>query len=156
MKNIARSLLLALVLIGLGYWAWGKFAGPAAPQPAESPAAANTMAHEVVVTYFTTDVRCESCQAIESLTRQTVEKRFGDELAAGKVRFAIHNIDQPENKHFTEEYELSFKTVVISDRNRGEERSWKKMDDVWILIDEPEEFMNYLASEIRACLDKPA
>ena len=156
MKNIARSLLLALVLIGIGYWAWGKFAAPTEPASSGPATTAESMAHEVVVTYFTTDVRCESCQTIESLTRQTVEERFGEELAAGKVQFAIHNIDKPENKHFNEEYELAFKTVVISDRNKGEERSWKKMDEVWDLVDKPEEFKNYLATEIRACLDKPA
>lgn len=154
MKTIVRPILLALVAFGIGYWAWGKLSPPTGPEQTQSPDA--PAGHQVLVTYFTTDVRCESCLLIESLTRQTVEKRFANEMSAGTVRFAIHNIDKPENRHFAEEYELSFKTVVISDRDRGVERSWKKMDDVWILTDDPEKFIDYLSAEIRTCLDKPA
>ncbi len=104
-----------------------------------------------MVTYFTTDVRCDSCRKIESWTKETVETRFAKELEIGRVQFRIQNTDRPENAHFIKEYELVFKTVVIS-RNDPEGNVWQKMDKVWELLGDQNEFGNYLAKAIGEAL----
>jgi hypothetical protein len=106
----------------------------------------------VVVTYFTSDVRCASCRKIEALTRRTVEERFALDLARGGIRFETLNIDKPENKHFIQDYELAFKTVVISYSMNDETFEWKKMDDVWKLLNAPDKFMDYLSVPIAEAL----
>ena len=99
---------------------------------------ANSLVHAtVVVTYFTTDVRCTSCRAIEAQTKEVVEKQFADALAAGSLVFQTRNIDREENKHFIDEYQLSFKTVVISSMEQGKEVQFVKMDKVWELLNKP-------------------
>jgi len=154
MKKIGQILLLLLVVGSLGYWGWGRFiTQERKPDPIvesdpvsgiEKPAEK----HSVVVTYFTTDVRCDSCRKIEALTRKAVEAGFPAQLQDGGVSFRIRNIDDTENAHFITEYELSFKTVVISKTFGDEECSWKKMDDVWKLLDDPDAFDSYISTTV--------
>ncbi len=150
MRKLLQIVLLAFVASGIGYWAWDKFTPSAHASTVDAPAPAQeaTSNHVVVVTYFTTDVRCKSCLNIEKLTRQTIETKFANEAASGLVRLDIRNIDQPENAHFAGDYDLSFKTVVISDQWSGTERSWQKMDDVWKHLSEPNAFTAYLSEAI--------
>jgi len=159
-KNLLRTLLIALAAAGFGVWAWGKVSGGGSAESGQIAAAADPADTEgVVVTYFTTDVRCESCREIETLTRRTVEERFADDFAAGSIRFVITNIDRPENAHFAEDYGIAFKTVVIAGRAAdcgeevggapgGESADWRMMDDVWLHFNDPDKFIDYLASEI--------
>jgi hypothetical protein len=154
LKKTGQILLLLLVVGSLGYWGWGRFiTQERKPDPIvesdpvreiEKPAEQ----HSVVVTYFTTDVRCDSCRRIEDLTRNAVEIGFPEQLQDGGVSFRIRNLDDAENAHFTKEYELSFKTVVISKTFGDEECSWKKMDDVWNLLGDPDGFDSYISTAV--------
>lgn len=108
----------------------------------------------VVVTYFMTDVRCKSCRKIEALTRQTLQNRFANELADGSVQFRTINIDRPENAHYIDSYELSFKTVVVSDMNGDAEARWVRMDNVWQLLGKPDKFEQYIADAVSAYVGK--
>jgi len=154
MKKIGQILLLLLVVGSLGYWGWERFvAQEKIPDPiVESDAVFEiekpAEKHSVVVTYFTTDVRCDSCRKIEALTREAVETGFPEQLQDGGVSFRIRNVDEAENAHFITEYELSFKTVVISKSFGDEECSWKKMDDVWKLLGDPDAFDSYISTAV--------
>ena len=157
-----RAVLLVLVFAGISAWAWRSF-GPSAntaavdvPPGEENPTAASVVvdepAHQIVVTYFTTDERCPTCLKIEKQTREAMESGFADELASGRVRFRTANFDRTEYKHFIKDYELSFKTVVISDRHDGKEAAWTKFDGVWDLVGEPDAFAAYLQEGVRVYL----
>lgn len=158
-----RAALVALVIVGIGTWAWRSF-GPSQNPPADVPppsegksasaSAADAPAHQVLVTYFTTDQRCPTCLKIEKQTKEAMESAFADELASGEVLFRTTNFDRDENKHFIEEYELSFKTVVISDRRNGKESAWAKFDEVWDLVGEPDAFAAYLQEGVRKYLKR--
>ena len=155
--TILRYALLFLVAAGVSAWAWRSFGPSSNPDETKTPPAVidpvTAPAHEILVTYFTTDARCPTCLQIEKQTREAMEFAFADELDSGTVRFATTNFDRPENKHFIETYELSFKTVVISDRRNGEEKAWAKFDDVWDLVHEPEAFAAYLQDGVRKYLE---
>lgn len=162
MKKAAQYLLLAFAIGAMGYWAWGKFTGHTptteSTNASESiPISADAIPSEsadpvVVVTYFTTNVRCDSCRMIETLTRSAVEEDFAYELAKGTVRFQTINLDEPQNEHFARDYEMSFKTVVVSEEQTGTVLRWEKRDDVWRLLNEPEAFKAYIASPIQEFL----
>ena len=94
-------------------------------------------AHLVLVTYFTSNQRCPTCLKIEKQAREAIESGFSSELASGLVRFQTVNFDLPENGHLARDYELTFKTVVVSDRRNGKERKWEKFDKVWDLVGDP-------------------
>ncbi|WPJ95653.1 nitrophenyl compound nitroreductase subunit ArsF family protein [Coraliomargarita algicola] len=162
MKRILQSLLLLLVLLGIGAGIYQKLqpAPSVSPEPtvtaaADAVASAPVRSERVTVTYFTSDVRCISCKKIEALTRETLNERFADALADGALVFETHNIDRPENKHYVEDYELSFKTVIIAKESADPKQvRWQRMDDVWTYLNEPESFKDYLDAGIREVLPK--
>ena len=164
--KLFRIVLVLLALTGIGLWAYQSFgppAGPGAPGTAPggqvvpptgeaNPPAGEERDHLVLVTYFTTDVRCPTCLKIEKQSHEAIESAFAEELASGAVRFQTINFDQPANKHFAEDYELAFKTVVISDRRHGKEEAWAKFDEVWDLVNDPPAFATYLQDGVRKYL----
>ena len=105
-----------------------------------------------MVTYFTTDVRCDSCRRIEALSQRAVLEGFPDEIAAGRVVFRVINTDLPENAHFVDRYAITNKIVVVSHQQGGDEVGWKGLQDVWLHLDEPDEFLPYVREPIRAYL----
>lgn len=156
MKKLLQSAFLLLVLLGVAVWGWDTLVRSATAPVADASAVAaplpETVGDQVVVTYFTTDVRCSSCVEIETMTQQSVEGRFAAEIASGRVVFQTLNLDRAENAHFADDYDLAFKTVVVSDRRDGAEASWQKLDDVWRLYRQPDAFEAYVASAIEKML----
>ncbi|HEX6813365.1 MAG TPA: nitrophenyl compound nitroreductase subunit ArsF family protein [Planctomycetota bacterium] len=147
-RNLVTSLLLVVVFGSLGVFAWQRGMKPPATVPAE-PA---TNAADVLVTYFTTNVRCVSCRTIEELTRRAVAEGFPAELAAGKVVFRVVNTDLPEHQHFVDHYTITNKTVVVSHQRDGREVEWTGRQDVWLHFGEPETFFTYVREPIRSYL----
>ena len=157
-----RIVVYIIAIIGIGSWAWKNF-GKAKPaietntQPSAETAeyAINQSNHIIVVTYFTSNQRCQTCLKIEKLTKEAITTGFAKELASKEIVFQTINFDKPENKHFVKDYQLAFKTVVVSERKKGKEQKWSKYDKVWQLHDDPEQFSSYLQNGIRSYLTTP-
>jgi len=154
-QSVLRWGLLLIVFGSIGVYAWQR-SQKNAPQPASTSttAAQTTNAASVVVTYFTTDVRCASCRTIEKLTRQAIEEGFPEEVARGDVVFQVLNTDRDENHHFVDDYEITNKTVIVSHRQNGQEAEWANRQDVWLLLDEPDEFFAYVREPVLRYLGK--
>ncbi len=160
-----RAVVYLIAIVGIGAWAWKNFK-PTTPEPAPSATTessegngnikpsnlSNESGHVVLVTYFTSNVRCPTCLKIEKLTKESLQKAFSKELASKEVVFQTLNFDKPENKHFVKDYQLAFKTVVISDLQKGKEVKWSKYDKVWNLVNTPEQFEAYLTDGINKYL----
>lgn len=153
---VVRSLLLLVVFGSLGVFVWRRVSAAAAEPaviPAQAPAPADPVAAaDVVVTYFTTDVRCDSCRKIEALSRRAVLEGFPDAVLAGRVLFRMINTDRPEHRHYLEHYEIANKTVIVSHQRQGKEVEWTGRQDVWLHLDEPETFFAYVREPIAAYL----
>ena len=106
----------------------------------------------VLVTYFTTDVRCVSCREIERLSRLAVEEGFPEQIASGEVVFRVVNTDRPEHRHFVADYGLTNKTVIVSNQADGKEIAWTNRQDVWLLFHEPAKFFAYVSEPVMAYL----
>ena len=169
MKKILQPILLIIVALGIGAFVWGKISpDPAVTNAATAQSAATTTATaeatapkatrqpSVVVTYFTTDVRCVSCKTIERLTRETLKRDFAKAMESGQLRFQTINIDRPENKHYIQEYDLSFKTVVVNRPSQSTDGDWEKLDDVWRLLNEPNDFAAYVNAAVAQKLNAQA
>jgi hypothetical protein len=147
-RDLVRALLLTVVFGSLGVFAWQRSQVPAS-QPPVGDVAANA---DVVATYFTTDVRCDSCRTIEALSQRAVVEGFPAEVAAGKVVFRVINTDLPEHAHYVDRYSITNKIVVVSHQRAGKEVDWKGLQDVWVHFHEPDEFLAYVREPIRAYL----
>ena len=102
------------------------------------------------VYYFHRTIRCPSCEKIEALGQKAVEEGFAGELATGGMQWRTINIDEPQNKHFEDDYRLQAQSVVLSEMRAGKETRWKNLEKVWDLLDDDASFVRYVQDEIRA------
>ena len=152
-KQLVRSILLIVVLGSLAIWAnreSQKSQATAVPAAVENlPAIAGD---QVIMTYFISGTRCESCKKIEALSRETAEKDFPDALAKKKLVFRVIDTGESGYQHFIKDYQLTSKTVILSHRRNGKETEWKDMAGVWDLLDDAPGFHAYLGEQIRKYL----
>ena len=97
-------------------------------------------------------MRCRTCRKIEALTRDAVASEFNEAVKNGKVVLSAINLEEGDNDHFVEDYQLITRTVVISKRKDDVEVSWKRLDRVWQLVRNEIEFKSYITNEINTLL----
>ena len=158
-KQIIRGVLLVIVLGSLAIWANREFSKSraiteAAADPSKAEPLPNVAGNQVVMTYFISGTRCESCKKIEDLASLTAKRDFPSELASGKLVFRVIDTGEPANHHYEADYKLASKTVVLSHRVDGRETEWTAMDKVWDLLDDPDGYRAYLSGTIRTYLGK--
>ena len=108
--------------------------------------------HRVIVYYFHGEFRCGTCKRIEQLTKEAVTESFVNEIRTGLVELKVINVDEKENSHFSKDYKLFTKSVVVSDIVNGKEQQWKNLQKVWELVRSEEAFKEYIRNEIKAYL----
>ena len=154
-----RILTFALIaLAGVGCWAAIQQARQAADLPAVRQTVVTTqpvVTPDVIqVTYFSSDARCATCVRIERLTRETVEKNFASEIAGGRIVLQTINLDGPGNEHFVQDYQLISKTVIVSDRAKGQEVKWENLQEVWSKQKDEQAFEAYRVDAVRRHLGR--
>ena len=103
---------------------------------------------QLIVYYFHGDVRCSTCHKLETYAKETLETYFADELAAKEVIWKAVNIDEAQNKHFVQDYELYAKTVVLSMVAKGQELRWENLDRIWQEISDKQGYLEYVRNSI--------
>lgn len=106
----------------------------------------------VVAYYFHGNFRCVSCVKIEALSRKAVTEGFPEELKSGRLEFREVNVDEPQNRHFTEEYQLSSQSLVIVQLRDGRQVRWQNLEKVWTLLDSERKFISYVRDGVSGFL----
>jgi hypothetical protein len=128
---------------------------------AASPGAvgnAETVTDGLVVYYFHGNVRCPTCQSIESQAKDTVQADFASQLAGREIIWKILNYEQSVNAALTKKFEIQMPVVVLAKMKAGQTEDWKRLDQVWALVGDKPAFAKYLREQIAKMLgaDKPA
>ena len=108
---------------------------------------------KIIVYYFHGNMRCPTCYKLESYAKSVVETDFPDAIKSGKMEWKTVNVDDKGNEHFTSDYKLYTKSVIVSTQKDGKEVSWKNLDQIWTLVGDQTQYMDYIRKEVRACLD---
>ena len=108
----------------------------------------------IVVYYFHGNKRCTTCNTIEKYTQDAILQNFKKEVENAELRFDVINVENSENEHFISDFQLSMKTVVIAHYQDGKLGEWRKMDQVWQLVRNQNEFENYIKTETQNFLGK--
>ena len=166
-KKFITFALLAFVAVSIGYLVLSNTQPPETTLsdtvikppvndfPNETAALVVPISEEkVVAQYFHGTTRCDTCRAIEALTREALGSGFSEELKTGKLELRSINVDEPANGHFVEDYQLSTRTVVIARFKDGKQGEWRRLDQVWQLVGDREAFINYVQSETRSLLEQ--
>jgi len=107
----------------------------------------------LTVYYFHTTYRCHSCTLLEEYTRDAVMKNFPAELKSGRIRFVALNIEKDPNRHYVQDYQLSFKSVIISAQDeKGREKRWENLSKVWVYLRDRDALTKYVVERVRANL----
>jgi len=152
-KKLVARLLLAFVLVSIGF-AVGKEVtlrsvqanradGAAAAEPAER-------GDRVIVYYMHATIRCVTCNTIETMAGKLVDSAFAEAKRAGKL--AWKDVDFQENEDLAKRYDVVSSCIVVVHQQDGKDVAFKRLDDVWLLTDKPQEFNEYVAKAILAYL----
>jgi hypothetical protein len=104
--------------------------------------------------YFHGEVRCTTCNTIESYARENLKTNFNQEMKSGTIVFKEINIDNDENEHYIEDYELSSSSLVIAKFENGKRTKWKNLEQVWTLVHDKPEFLKYTREETSKYLEQ--
>jgi len=109
---------------------------------------------QVVAYYFHGTQRCKTCRTIEAYTLEALESEFSDALSGGDLVWRPINIDEPENEHFVQDYNLTTRTVVLVGLKDGVPSDWTSLPRVWELVRDRNAFFSYIQTETQRFLER--
>ena len=113
---------------------------PVAPSEKATPV-------KVVAYYFHGNMRCYSCKLIESFTVEAIESGFADDIKSGRVELKIVNVEEPANEHYIQDFELASRSVVVARYEGGQQKDWKRLDEVWQLVRDRDAFIRFVQEQ---------
>lgn len=136
------------------------FAALALPAPCvagnDSPVATGKVApgvdRRVVAYYFHGNFRCATCRTIEAYSEEAVTEGFVGEIGSGRLAWRVVNIDEPENKHFVQDFQLVSKSLVLVEYRDGKVGRFENLKLVWQLVGDKEAFLDYVRASTREFL----
>ena len=147
---INKSFLRYLLILGFASAvAYPTISALAQKTPAPPPGK-----HKVIAYYFHTNTRCSTCIKIEAYSKEAIEKGFPDELKNGILEMRVVNYENPENRHFMQDYKLVSKSLVLVNTVNGKQTEWTNLKLVWQLTGRKDAFLNYVRKEVRGYLAK--
>lgn len=126
----------------------GPIVMPNSEQPAMSLREETAQPNQIIVYYFHGSARCATCYRIEQYSREAVERNFKNELGSGKVVFKVVNVEEKGNEHFTNEYQLYTKSLVLSLVKDGKENKFQNLTKVWEYVGNKQKFYDYVKTEV--------
>jgi hypothetical protein len=118
-----------------------------AEEPSET-----AVADGVVAFYFHGNVRCATCKKIEAYADEAVHQGFADAIQNGALTWRVANVEEPENRHFIQDFQLVTRSVVLAEYRDGNVVRWKNLDKVWQLVRSKNSFVEYVQDEAREFL----
>jgi hypothetical protein len=145
-KSFLRCLVIPALAVAIAY--------PVLSTLAEQSRTTKPDAHKVIAYYFHTDTRCSTCMKIEAYSKEAIEQGFANELKNGTLEMRVVNYENPENRHFMQDYRLVSKSLVLVNVVNGKQTEWTNLKMVWQLTGRKDAFLNYVQKEVRSYLAK--
>lgn len=145
-KKFLTYTLVAFALISIGF-AFGKYS---VKSDGADWGQKTDQGKYVAVYYMHSSFRCVTCNTIEKMTRELLDDSYAEELARGQIRW--HEINFQENETLAAQFEVMASCVVVAQVESGRVVEFKRLDEVWTLMQEPASFNNYISSAIDSYL----
>ncbi|MCX5698960.1 MAG: nitrophenyl compound nitroreductase subunit ArsF family protein [Candidatus Omnitrophica bacterium] len=107
-----------------------------------------TQGAHVVAYYLHGTFRCPTCYKLEQYSKEAIETNFKDALASGKLEFKVINVEDKGNEHYTKDYQLYTKSLILSLIKDGKETKWINFDKIWEYVGNKERFIDYVKSGV--------
>ncbi len=148
LKKILTNCLLAFALISIGF-TLGKHSVKLDRQASTVP---NGNGRQVAVYYLHSTFRCVTCNTIEKMTRELLDSAYSKQLTEGKIQWIED--DFQENEALAKQFDVAASCVVVAEVKDGVTLDYKRLDDVWTKMKEPESFNRYISEAIDGYLKK--
>lgn len=126
--------------------------GATPPELSAQEAKAAPAADGVVAFYFHGNTRCATCKKIEAYADDAIHNGFAPALRTAALTWRVVNIEEPENRHFIEDFQLVTRSVVLAEYRDDRIVRWKNLEKVWQLVRDKDGFTSYVQSETREFL----
>lgn len=146
MKTWITRILLAFAIFTLGF-GLGKDIGLRQGAAAAPATLAEEEGDKVIVYYLHTTFRCVTCNAVEQMAKEVVERDFAEDLAEGRIEWREANFQERED--LAARYDIATSSVVVVRIEDGRETAHRRLDDVWTLHPNPDAFADYVRNTIR-------
>ncbi len=118
-----------------------------------SPDRIEQVQHRIIAYYFHGTARCATCRAIEQYTHEALVTGFPTELESGTLEWRPINVEEPQNQHFIDEYQLTMRSVILADMAGENQTRWKNLERIWDFVVDEDAFISYIQEETRAYLE---
>jgi hypothetical protein len=139
MKVYVKICIMLITLVGVSLVSGASFA---ADEPSDY----------IQAYYFHASYRCKTCTTIEQYSRETIETNFKEQLGNGTLRFTQINFDEPENRHYLQDYNLTYRALVIVRYKDGKQVTFKNLEKIWQLKGNKPDFLSYVKTELEVYL----
>ncbi|MFH1702921.1 MAG: nitrophenyl compound nitroreductase subunit ArsF family protein [Nitrospirota bacterium] len=110
--------------------------------------------NKVIAYYFHGTNRCTTCRTIERYSKEAIDRYFAQELKNGKLDFKPINVDEPENRHYIQDYQLYTRSLVLALYKDDKQLKWKNLSEVWSYVRDQEKFYQYVKDETERFLQE--
>ncbi len=108
----------------------------------------------VIAYYFHRNMRCVTCLEIEKNAKRVIESTFAKQIEEKKLIWMPLNIDEPGGKELGKQFDISVSTLVLSKIKNGNHTEYKKLEKVWQLVHNPNDFDAYVKEEVKQFLNE--
>ena len=122
-------------------------------QNAEENTGQGKKSPKVIAYYFHSTFRCPTCRRIEAFSQEAIQQAFAEALKDGRLEWRVINVEERENRHFVQDYELFTKSLIVVKMKDGKQVQWKNLKRVWELTGKKDAFLQYVQDEIRAYME---
>lgn len=103
---------------------------------------------KVIAYYFHGTARCSSCMLIERYAKEALAANFPEALAAGKLEFQAINVEESGNEHYSDDYQLYTKSLILSLIQDGREIKSENLTKVWEYLRDKQQFFDYVSEAV--------
>ncbi len=129
-----------------------EFTGQQSQQASSMQPEKKVRSSKVIAYYFHGIYRCSTCRTIEQYSHDSIHQYFSKELDDGTLEFMPLNVEEAENRHYIQDYQLFSRSLVLSLVTDGRELKWKNLTDVWKHVRDKEKFYQYVKDEVEKFL----
>ena len=155
--KIIKNILLAFVLVSIGF-ALGKnysdvkikSKNDVVMVKAKNTDLENRMV--IHVYYMHSTFRCATCNTIEKMTKKLLNTKYSEEMNKKEILFS--DVDFQSNEHLAKKFGVVSSCVVVAIEKNGKIIDFKRLDEVWTLMERPEKFNSYISRTIKDYLNK--
>jgi hypothetical protein len=110
---------------------------------------------QFVIYYLHMNRRCMTCEKLEAYSQEAVLSGFAEQLQDRSIVWRVENFEKEGNEHYAEDYQLYSQSLIVSKLHEGKEIEWKNLDKIWKLVQDKDEFIAYVQTEVKDFM-KPA